>query len=467
MISPCLSMTLILAVLVSILTLAAGRNVSHGQCNLDGLCLGDLVGETRFDYDTNTEGKAACINFCRKTQGCFWYSFDMYSGLCLALEDCPTLDDIMTRPDSTHYTSGNKDCRKYRCHEPGMCHGTIIEANTYRNDCLDQCQDTPECLWFTYFPKDKACILFADDCSDSLFSCSDCFSGQRQCSSEETTPRIRNKLMLGTKHFELIDLSNSSKPNCPLPDYPHHVEHPAFMTFDEKLGLVRACGGIMISTRNSTNRCFTFDGLKWESMESTHYFYEGQTYELGNPTKYNFGSATVADIGWWIFQCRISENNITDCDPNDIISEFFSFTNGSWESGPSFIGSNGINYLPKNGFCSGQLNTTHSMLIGGYGDGDSSDSFPALADVTLYDWIEGEWTPGTPMQSPRLSRKRSKTSCTSFGSGHIMVTAGSEDLYFDETEIYDPEIDAWYYTKDLPSIYVYKNSSTGMGRLQA
>ena len=55
----CPSMTPILIALVSTLTLAAGHNVSHGQCNLDGLCLGDLVGETRFDYDTNTEGKAA------------------------------------------------------------------------------------------------------------------------------------------------------------------------------------------------------------------------------------------------------------------------------------------------------------------------------------------------------------------------------------------------------------------------
>ena len=111
MISPCPCMTPILAVLVSTLTLAAGHNVSHGQCNLDGLCLGDLVDETSFNFETEAEKRAACITFCRKTPKCFWYSLAPYSGLCLALRDCPTLDKSMTKPFS--FYSGNKDCSKY------------------------------------------------------------------------------------------------------------------------------------------------------------------------------------------------------------------------------------------------------------------------------------------------------------------------------------------------------------------
>jgi hypothetical protein len=69
---PCPSMTPSLAVHVSTLTLAAGLNVSYGQCNLDGLCLGIIIEDMSFDFETIAEGKVACTNFCRKTPGCFW-----------------------------------------------------------------------------------------------------------------------------------------------------------------------------------------------------------------------------------------------------------------------------------------------------------------------------------------------------------------------------------------------------------
>ena len=82
-------MTIILAILISTLTLAASQNVSHGQCNLDGLCLGDLVDETRFDFETEAEKRIACISFCRKTPECFWYSLAPYEGLCL--QHCETV----------------------------------------------------------------------------------------------------------------------------------------------------------------------------------------------------------------------------------------------------------------------------------------------------------------------------------------------------------------------------------------
>jgi hypothetical protein len=216
-------MTPILAILVSTLTLAAGHNVSHGQCNLDGLCLGDLVNETRFDFETEAEKRIACISFCRKTPECFWYSLAPYEGLCLALRDCPTLDKSTTKPFS--FYSGNKDCSKYTCNEPSLCQGTVIDVleTSHTNFCQRKCQDNPECLWYTSFPQDEACIHLASDCSDTLLPCSNCISGQRQCSVEPTS---WNKLIIGREHFELIDLSNSSKPNYPLPDYPmpnHYV----------------------------------------------------------------------------------------------------------------------------------------------------------------------------------------------------------------------------------------------------
>ena len=49
---------------------------------------------------------------------------------------------------------------------------------------------------------------------------------------------------------------------------------------------------------------------------------------------------------------------------------------------------------------------------------------------------------------------RDSHSCISFGSGCIMVTGGrkfSSGQSLTTTEIYDPEINSWYYSKDVPS----------------
>ena len=421
----CPSMMQILAVLVSTLALAASRDVPDGQCNQDGLCLGNFLDETSFDFETTAENRVACINFCRVTPKCFWYSLDMNSGMCIALEDCPQLDKSMTKP--AHFISGNKDCSKYTCNKSGRCQGTLIDAYPHEdaNTCLEDCQSKnhPDCHWFTYFPQDEACILLAD-CSDELLPCSDCFSGQRQC--EEMSP-TRNKLMIGREHFELIDLSDSSKPNCPLPDYPIPSAHPAFMTFDEEARLVRACGS---SAAGGSNKCFTFDGFKWEeNMESTRSSYSGDSGSGSAFLSYNF-------IGWWIFEGSNS-------------SEVYSSTRGSWESGPSLVVSDNSDYFPAQSSCTTQLNKTHTMLILG-GAFDPNSSY-GVSHVLLYDHTDSGpkvWTYGSPMQSGRVYH-----SCTSFGEGKVMVSGGI-DFYgnsFNTTEIYDPEIDSWYYSQDMPT----------------
>ena len=91
------------------------------------------------------------------------------------------------------------------------------------------------------------------------------------------------------------------------------------------------------------------------------------------------------------------------------------------------------------------------MLTGGQPFGQDKES---VADVMIYDWTKEEWSKGTPMQSPRARHM-----CTPFGSGSFMVAGGyepNEGKYY-TTEIYDPEIDSWYYSKDLPSERVSGN----------
>ena len=71
-------------------------------------------------------------------------------------------------------------------------------------------------------------------------------------------------------------------------------------------------------------------------------------------------------------------------------------------------------------------------------------------NVVLYNWMMEEWTQEwTQMQS-----QRQFFSCISFGSGEIMVAGATDRDYaqnLTSIEIYDPEIDIWYYSKDLPS----------------
>lgn len=194
--------------------------------------------------------------------------------------------------------------------------------------------------------------------------------------------------------------------------------------FDDDAGVVRACGGYIPSIERGggdtyTNRCFTFDGFKWqENMPPS-------TEEHSSSSSFN-----VPDIGWWIFDAEYSRLES---------SEVFN-KEGVWEPGPSQPSYNGSDNLPDD-FCSVQLNATHTAIIGG----KLSDT--SIADVMFYDWTTSAWTPGPPLQTPRREHD-----CTSFGNSRMMV-AGGTSLFGEEVasvEIYDSAIDSWYYTEDLP-----------------
>ena len=209
------------------------------RCDLPGFCDGVFINATL------TEDKAACIAFCRMTSGCNWYSLDMNTKVCTALKDCPVLDE-----SKTNTTTGNKECSDLRCNEPGKCHGTTVGTVPATNaaSCLKLCQLNPACSWYTFMQQEvPLCVLLAD-CPE-FQPCSTCVSGQEECKGEGAGGR--NKLMRQSnsyKHtWELIDLSNSSVPNCQLPEYPFPIKYPAALMFDERDGVVRACGGYIPS----------------------------------------------------------------------------------------------------------------------------------------------------------------------------------------------------------------------------
>ncbi len=69
-----------------------------------------------------------------------------------------------------------------QCWVQGSCQGILIDNIAAENDnnCLEVCQETDNCLWFTYNRLDGACLLL-EDCQQLDMSCDTCVSGQSVC----------------------------------------------------------------------------------------------------------------------------------------------------------------------------------------------------------------------------------------------------------------------------------------------
>ena len=72
------------------------------------------------------------------------------------------------------------------CFVPGEC----LNSNSIGvgqldapDQCLDFCKDTPNCLEFTHYQDDSACVLFSDCVELSDANCADCVSGDVTCES--------------------------------------------------------------------------------------------------------------------------------------------------------------------------------------------------------------------------------------------------------------------------------------------
>ncbi len=72
-----------------------------------------------------------------------------------------------------------------QCWVQGSCQGILVDdtASDSGNDCLEICQDTENCSWFTYDSVEGDCILL-EDCQQLDTTCVTCSSGQRSCSDQ-------------------------------------------------------------------------------------------------------------------------------------------------------------------------------------------------------------------------------------------------------------------------------------------
>ncbi len=72
------------------------------------------------------------------------------------------------------------------CSLAGQCLESIFiteDARESAQECLENCQDTGPCHWFTYKPANSLCQLFETCESISDDNCPDCITGQKECDS--------------------------------------------------------------------------------------------------------------------------------------------------------------------------------------------------------------------------------------------------------------------------------------------
>jgi len=128
----------------------------------------------------------------------------------------------------------------------------------------------------------------------------------------------------------------------------------------------------------------------------------------------------------------------------------YSQETGEWVEGPQMPD---IMY----GFCAVQLNSTHTLMMGGSGWNDDDDMSELYADVFMFD--------GTTFQKvSSLLEPRYEMGCTLNQEGHVVVAGGMGPVVeggdpdgepMDSVEIYNPLEDIWTPGPPLPKAMGY------------
>ncbi len=74
------------------------------------------------------------------------------------------------------------------CWVQGECKGIVdfFEEQATTNDCLQLCNSTLGCRWFTFYSPSSNCLLY-QTCLSINESCGDCISGERRCIEEPSS----------------------------------------------------------------------------------------------------------------------------------------------------------------------------------------------------------------------------------------------------------------------------------------
>ena len=197
---------------------------------------------------------------------------------------------------------------------------------------------------------------------------------------------------------------------------------PTALTFMD--GSVRACGG---HSTKQWDKCYMFDGSTWSSIPNSnqlHCKYDSQNL--------------VVNAGWWnMGRLQLADGSCS----REVTSEIYDGT--KWIAGPAHFRDQYSGFA-----CTVNLNSTHSMFIGG----DIT-----LSNTYLYNSITGMWTETGSLNTGRLSH-----GCVNIEGEGVLALGGYElgewnaEKGYRETidvfsvELYNPLTGTWTIQTDMP-----------------
>ena len=208
-----------------------------------------------------------------------------------------------------------------------------------------------------------------------------------------------------------MSLENAAE-NCRIGDYPDNIHRPAAVNYMKSLGAVVACGGYSHADSSS---CWAFDGSSWTPLpDSTQHHCWFDSPNL------------IVDKGMWVTGLLEDTGN-GDCS-DEWTSEIF--TGDTWIPGPQHPADYSLFS------CLAEVNSTHSILTGGY---------PTQTSSWLYDWTAGSWS-----ESNELSEGRYEHGCAVLEGQGVLVAGGYDDGKVYSVELYDPQTGIWTPQPSLP-----------------
>jgi hypothetical protein len=102
---------------------------------------------------------------------------------CELQTNCSSLDTQLC----DNCLSAQHDCipNEKACSIQGSCNGIKMHSEELQTEkeCLQLCDSTRGCRWFTFYTLVPVCVLF-ENCPSINESCEDCISGERRCIDE-------------------------------------------------------------------------------------------------------------------------------------------------------------------------------------------------------------------------------------------------------------------------------------------
>ncbi len=82
------------------------------------------------------------------------------------------------------FTQPGQNVTEPTCYQAGECTQSLLTGEWESNnvqDCLSECQNDADCLYFTFYEDFSLCVGFANCVVFDEDSCVNCYSGQSIC----------------------------------------------------------------------------------------------------------------------------------------------------------------------------------------------------------------------------------------------------------------------------------------------